>query len=653
MTPLAEPRAEHPTAAARWTPWADWICALALLALWLVSRPYRGVRHDAILYLGQVLTRLMPERYVTDIFLHSPAQDRYSAFSPLMAPIVAHFGVGGPELVLIACCHAFFLFAVWKLMEGWFDRPLRWAALMLVAVLPHTYGGLGEFSYAEPFLTARSIAEPLGLFALGQLLRGRIAPALLLAVLAMAFHPLITLPVLIVGWSVLIMRRRSWAWLGLLAVVPGVLAVAGIAPFDAISRSFDDAWMAVIREPNAQVFAASYGSLDWAALAFDVLMPVLLLMQARQLPVAPLQLARATLIAAALLTATWVIGADGLRNVLLTQLQLWRVDWLLHLLAMVALPVVLLRYWQRGWVGRWCAAALAAAGFAVMSNWDTGWICLLWALAALAVDRWRLEMGDRLAKVAALASGLIMLMVSAKVTWTTMLAISHSPDNFNDAGLVLVLLSLPLVDGLLVAGLIAALARRTGAARVLVALAAAVGVAFGLSMWDQRSPWQRRLEGSLEAGPPVFDEQVPPGAVVYWDKDLITPWLLGRRGNFFSRDQGAGLLFDRAAAMEYSRRHALIAAIDEERGACQLAHARTRTLSAPGSTCVVPLALVGGLCKMPGRPDYLVFPDPLPTAPAAEWHEAIAADATRRKSFYLYSCAQLSGSTAQSLSQKP
>ena len=35
--------------AARWTTASDWIAALALLAFWLISRPYRGVRHDALM----------------------------------------------------------------------------------------------------------------------------------------------------------------------------------------------------------------------------------------------------------------------------------------------------------------------------------------------------------------------------------------------------------------------------------------------------------------------------------------------------------------------------------------------------------------------------------------------------------------------------
>ena len=200
MSTSADTSLQRPSAFSRWDAVADWACAAGVLAMWLLTRPYRGVRHDAILYLGQALGRLMPDRFGSDLFLHTGAQDKYSLFSPLLAPLLGHLGVGSVEMALLVACHAAFMLACWKITEGWFARPLRWAAMMFIAVLPHTYGGLGEFSYAEPFLTARSVAEPLALFALWQLLRGRLVVAIGLAVLAMAFHPLVTIPVLIIGW---------------------------------------------------------------------------------------------------------------------------------------------------------------------------------------------------------------------------------------------------------------------------------------------------------------------------------------------------------------------------------------------------------------------------------------------------------------------
>ena len=425
---ISEPSTSQPVAtASRWTVASDWIAAVALLAFWLISRPYRGVRHDALLYLGQVLRRLMPDRFGNDLFLQVASQEKYSLFSPLVAPIVGRFGIGGAELALLAGCNLLFILAAWKLSEGWFERPLRWVMIMFVVVLPHTYGGLGEFSYAEPFLTARSIAEPLALFALWQLLRGRTALAIALALFGALFHPLIALPVLVIGWIVLVMRRREWAWLGLLLLVPGILAALGVSPFDGLLHRFDAPWLSVVDRLNPQAFAGSQNRLDWSPLAFDALV-LLLLLRSTRIPVDLRHLCKSTLLAVVVLTIVWVVGADVLHNVLLTQLQLWRVYWPMHLLACMSLPRVAADYWSSGKVGRWCAAALGLAAVAVASNWDTGWICILWALAALAVHHGRATVSDLMVRLALAASFLAMAGITAKVAFSTLQAVRAMPE---------------------------------------------------------------------------------------------------------------------------------------------------------------------------------------------------------------------------------
>lgn len=625
--------------AARWTAASDGIFAIALLAFWLISRPYRGVRHDAMLYLGQVLRRLMPDRFANDLFLQVASQEKYSLFSPLMAPIVGRLGIGGAELVLLACCNVLFMLAVWKMSEGWFDRPLRWVMMMCVTVLPHTYGGLGEFSYAEPFFTARSLAEPLALFALWQLLRGRTAVAIVLAILGALFHPLVGLPVLVIGWIVLVMRRREWAWIGLLLVVPGVLAALGVPPFDGLLRHFDAPWMSVVARLDSQAFAGAQSSLDWSPLAFDALV-LLLLLRSTRIPEGLRQLAKSTLLAVVVLTIVWVIGADVLHNVLLTQLQLWRVYWPMHLLACMTLPLVAVDYWKGDKVGRWCAAALGLAAVAVASNWGTGWVCILWALAALSVHHWRARVSDRMILFAVAASFLAMAGITAKVAFLTLQAVRAVPDNYGDAGPVLVLLGLPFVAGALIVGL-AWMLSKDGRWRAAALVAAVAGVAFGSSMWDQRSDWQRRLEASLQAGPPAFDAQVPPGASVYWDQTLITPWLLAQRGSFFNHDQGAGVLFDRATALEFARRESLVEGIAIQREICMKINELTSTPSAPKPVCSPSLELVADICHDAQHPDFLVFADPLAIPALADWREGPVRGGKPGKSFYLYSCATL------------
>ena len=621
-----------------WRPSSDWIATFAVLALWLLARPYRGVRHDALLYLGEALDRLMPERFANDLFLRSPVQDRFSVFSHLLAPLVARLGIGVAELAMLAGCHLLFVLGVWKLTELWTSRPLRWSMLAFAVAMPHTYGGLGEFGYAEPFLTARSVAEPFALLALWQLLRGRLPRAIGLAAVGAALHPLIVLPVLVVGWVWLVMRRRSWAWLGAaLAVIP-LLAIAGVPPFPNLLQVFDPRWLQIVGMVNPQVFAASYTRLDWAPLAFDALVLALLLRSPRT-PAPVSQLARATLAAAAALTAGWVVGADLLHNVLLTQLQLWRIQWPLHLLALMTLPCVLIDCWSRGGVGRWLAAAVGVAGIAVGSNWNTGWVCVVWALAAFAVEHFRLQVSERVAKGAVLASCAAMVAISVQVTLQTMRAIRAQPDIVRDTGVLMVLAGLPLVAALLVLAfqrLLAAGPRM----EVVAAIAAALGVVIGVQTWDQRSDWQRRAEGRFQSESPVFDAQLPVGASVFWDDELLVPWLLGLRGEFYAQAQGSSVVFDRDLALELAHRVVMLSGLDAQRTLCHKLRATSGAADAAAAACSATVPVLTGLCHAAGAPDYLVFGEPLSTPSLAQWRDVDPRDPRRGRSYHLYSCAQ-------------
>ncbi len=617
---------------------SDGIAAVGVAGLWLLCRPYRGVRHDGLLYLGEALNRLLPGRFANDLFLHSGMQDRFSVFSVVLAPLVSMLGIGLGELVMLAACHLLFVLAAWELTGDWSSRPLRWAMLAFVVALPHTYGGLGEFGYAEPFLTARSVAEPLALLALWQLMQGRIAVAIVLAVAGVAFHPLIVLPVLVVGWVLLVMRRRAWAWLGAAFAIVPLLAVAGVAPFPNLLHSFDPRWLQVVRSVNPQVFAASYTRLDWAPLAFDLLVLGLLLRSPRA-PAGVAQLARATLIAAAAMTALWIVGADLLQDVLLTQLQLWRIQWPLHLLATMTLPCVLIDAWHRGATGRWLAAALGVACIAVGSNWNTGWACVAWALATLAVEHFRLKVSDNIAKGAGLASCAAMVVISGQVAHQTLGAIRAQPHVVRDTGVLMVLAGLPLVAALLVLAfqrLLAAGPRMQAVAAVVAVL----GVALGVQTWDQRSDWQRRLEDRFQTGSLVFDAQIPPGASVYWDDELAVPWLLGLRGEFYAQAQGSSVVFDRDLSLELARRVGMLDGLDVQRALCRKMQEMTGAPGAGASVCPPTVPLVTDICHATGHPDYIVFREPMSTPSLAQWNDVDPSDPRRRLSYHLYSCAQ-------------
>jgi hypothetical protein len=267
-------------------------------------------------------------------------------------------------------------------------------------------------------------------------------------------------------------------------------------------------------------------------------------------------------------------------------------------------------------------------------------MCILWALAALAVHHGRARISGYMIWFALAASFLAMAGITAKVAWSTLQAVRAVPDSFGDAGPVLVLLGLPFIAGALIVGLAWMLAR-DGRWRAVALAAAVAGVAFGVSVWDQRSGWQRRLESGLRDAPPAFDAQVPPGASVYWDNTLITPWLLARRSSFFNHDQGAGVLFDRTTALEFARRESLVEGIAIQREICMKINELTVAPSAAHPACAPTAELLADICQDARPPDFLVFDAPLAVPALADWREGSVRGGRPGKSFHLYSCATL------------
>lgn len=613
--------------------------ALLIVALWLISRPYRGVRHDGILYLGQTLAHTLPDTIGRDLFLGYGSQDRYSIFSVLMSPLVQALGVPLSQLGMLLLCQVAFALGCWALTAELPSRFMRWCAMVSLAALSHTYaGGGGSFSFAEPFLSARSIAEPLVLLSLALLLRGRIAWAVLPMLGALALHALITIPALVVAWVFLCLQDRRWWYAAVAALGAAGLGALGIAPFDGLWHVYDPTWWTNVRIANANVFLLTTRSQDWGTAAFDA---VVLLTASRLLRATPLaRLLRALLICAPVLTVVWGLGADAFHDVLLTQLQVWRIYWLTHLFAVLLLPLLLFHFWWRGPIGQWAVAAILLAAMAVSANLSTELLCLAWALLPMALSRYDARVSPVVARIATIASCAALLMVSALVGLLTHSAVAMFPERFNGATDVQVVLGLSAVAAAtgyaLLRGLASSGAWRWVSSVVLLAL-----LACGGAWWDQRSDWQRYVENGLHGNGLPFEGVVPPSATVLWDESLIEPWLLMQRQQFFTPEQGAGLLFSRPTAMEFALHENAIRPMLVQRQVCKSVAVFT---GSGDVNCYPTPEILREICQQePRHPDYMVFratPDSDATGAVAVWNYR-PGDPVHSRSYRLYDCAQM------------
>ncbi len=609
-----------------------WLGALLVATLWLLARPYVGLRHDGVLYLGQALLHIVPQTMSRDVFFAYGSQDSFSVVSTVLAGLYQRWGVDVVQIVVPSACHVALLAVAYRLL-----KPLpvaeRWLGLVALALLSHVYGGRAIFAFAERFLTARTLAEPLVLAALVALLNRRGWLAGLCIVAAAAVHPLVALPGLAIGWVLLCHVDRRWTWAGLLVLAPLTLAAAGVSPFAALFDRYDDAWWAVTQRYNGQVLLSVWKGVDWQIVGLDL---AVLAAATRLLPVAPARLARATIFATlGLLLVSW-LGADVSRNVLLTQLQVWRVLWLTHMLSLLFLPALGLWCWRQGVAGRLSALALAATVVAVNSFWEGGWVFFLWTVGSALLMRTGAPMSAAVQRVAIWSTGVALAGLSTAVVARTAGMLIGPDEVLSVPTASLLIFTLPTLAFPAAFGVLWAWRRgRALAAAALLLLA--LSAVFGATQWDRRNAWVRHLETGLNQEHP-FAHLIPPLAQVYWHENPAATWLLLKRASYVSVDQGAGVLFSRRTAMEFQRRRDGFAALQMQTEVCRTMAALNRE-ERDRHDCVPTEEVLGMLCAMSQGPDYMIFERRLSTGLVASW--TFSAPGYGQRSYHLYDCRQI------------
>jgi hypothetical protein len=427
----------------------------------------------------------------------------------------------------------------------------------------------------------------------------------------------------------------------MLLVLPVALALAaaGVKPLDMLLARFDPEWLQAVTLANTNAFIGTGTVLDWAPAVVDML--VLLLAERLVRGSALARLLRAILWTTPALCILWGVGADLLHDILLTQLQLWRVFWLTHLFAVLVLPMVLLHYAAGGLTGRWCCAAIALAFVAVSSNWSTGWLCALWAGVALLAHHRQAAVSRAVGRAAIAGSWFGVAAVSLVVGRTTLDAATHAVDRYDDVGLAQVAIGLPAIGGLLGFGVIWLL-WQPGVRRQAGLLAVAALALFGATSWDQRSEWQRYVEDGLELHNPPFAGLIRPGASVYWEGQLLPTWLLLHRQHYQESQQSSGLLFSRRTGLEYLHRLAVMEPLRKQQEICTtvavLMYGAGKG-SSDDNGCAPQPELLRQLCATPGGPDYIVTPTN-DAAAVARWRYVPRRNG-RPRDLSLYDCATL------------
>lgn len=598
--------------------------AFALAALWLLGRRYGGIIHDASLYVVQGLRVLDPDAYARELFFMHGAQDTYTVFPRIEALLIGAFGAGNAALMITLAGQAAFIAAAAALVFRVCAGPARWWSLALLAAVSGYYGGGGVFRIAEPFATARTLAEPLVVAGLACTLASRHAAAIALIALAGLLHPLVAVPGLaaVFIWHAMARPRLFW----LIPVFAGsVVAVAAMWP--GIALRFDAPWLAVVLWRSPHLFLAQWQLPDWSRFLWGFCVTGI---ASRYLGAPVRRLVFAVAATALAGVAASGIGVDLLHNAFAAGLQMWRAHWLLHLLGIVLVPVALAGLWRSGALAARAAAACVAASlcFGRAELPAAALLAVLAVILAASERRWPGWMGKvifKLLLLAVLGTASVGLMFEIQSGLPLVYGAIRSPPWAD------YLRAATSVGGLLPLAALLWLAAYSRFAYPALGIAVA---AFAVSMvaWDARVPYARFVEqANVQANP--FRDAIRPGAVVFWPGSYARVWLALGTPTWFSLDQGAGIVFSRATAIEYHRRklasHALRTAIDY-------------CARVPPANCHIDARSVRALCEQPNGPDYAVLNAAIEGRPAIAW-PLPPEIGPGRQSLFLYACRDLAG----------
>jgi hypothetical protein len=524
-------------------------------AIWLATRRYSGIIHDSLLYTVQALHAIYPGRFDSDLYFKYGSQDQFTIFTYIYAPAIEWLGLSRANIVLTILGQAMWLAGLAYFIRGFEQRPTH--LLMMVAVvlaLPATYGFGLIFSYGEPFLTPRLPAEAMTMLAMGLLVRNRPLLAVAMVCLSAALHPIMTLP----GLGVIFVQKavRQWRWwvVGAAAAVLFVgLGAVGIAPFSRVVTLFDPEWFDVVRQRLEFAFISEWGVVDYCLIiATASLFALVWLLSAQQ--------ARTFLLPTAVVGIGGLLislfGADIIRNVLVLNVQPWRVLWLATLVShALLLPVFERLLADRGDRSRLLLAGMVTGVvFLAMARLFAGAVLLAAPvlLATALLGAW-LRLGGRVHYP--LARFIAMVIISVAIGGAFYLTAIFI--RFNMAWPRGFLLSVGefILSGAAL-GIALSIGLRTSISRRILALqtfVAIVLVCIGLFGWDQRRPWGRFIEAT-GTGQSSLDSLFPEQANVYWESGLNLMWLRLKRPAYFSCVQGTGVMFFRSTAVDYEHR---------------------------------------------------------------------------------------------------
>lgn len=532
------------------------VLALLVAVSWIAMHRYQGIWHDGVLYAGQAIFRLDSVPFAKDLFFAYGSQDRFTAFPAIYALAIDNLGLPLASMLLLGMAHVAWVAAAAFLLREILSGLAFWQALILLAVLPASYGSMGIFSYGETFLTARIWAEPPALLAVACILRGYRIMAILSLVFAAAMHPVIAFPAVLFVFFFGFQGRHQLVAIAFGFAGLAILNALEIPPFAYLTKAMDPLWLRLSTGRSPFVFLDHWTVDEYLEPSFLALLlataAVVSVRGNRRLWWSALGVFIVGM-GLALMVVYWP-------GTLLIQMQPWRVLWLTKILAIAAGMSLLKDMWTVSPYNRLLLGALAVCAFTLD---PTRLVCAV-LLSALIIARHRFSIEPRLPSwLSRLAWAAILLVAGEKIFWAIWL--SWFPIDFNfpslsNRALVYRVFLVCQETGWFVFPLALfgswwLLQRRcSSGGRVVLLLVASVSLLFFATHWQRTSRYQAAEDELRQIGHAELVHIIQPPHLTYWGSGLENLWFVLHRGSYASTLQAAGVIFSRQTALEADRR---------------------------------------------------------------------------------------------------
>lgn len=542
---------------------------LCIIAFWMIQHPYERIVHDSILYAFSALARLHPRSLGHDIYLTVGIQDRYTVFSPLVAPLIHTFGLERAASLVTLVAQISFFFCGWMLARKLMPHSHAILAVALLVMLPPIYGDRHIFSYAEGFMTPRLPSEVFVLCTLIAVIGRRYTIASACLLLATVLHPIMAAAGFVMVFILLLWPSRPRVLIAIPAAgFAALIGIAFLAPIGPVSR-FDAGWFQYLYSHGSYLFPTRWGLDDWAhaSIPLSVLTAGYLGTTERRVH---------AICGAALLTglaglAISLVGSDLLHIVIVAQVQPWRWLWLSNCLAVIVTPVVLGGLW-RGKGALPSAAILLAAAWVCI---DEPYAPILGLSAILVATIGHRFTDQRRAKLllagssAVLLAGLLLLAEFILRVVKDLALIQPDRILYSSPYLLWLRHLKPWQAGgiapaciFLAAWWVATHRKDLASAIGIVALGLVLCAGFAQFSWNSWVNWPRaQFSATLVRDFAPWRRAIPARAQVLWGDSAVPVWFLLHRASYWSREQTAASVFSEPMARMLARREWAIVAV--------------------------------------------------------------------------------------------